>query len=553
MAVKSEKGKASIAKAAASHAAQVASKKPGDNKSTKGLGTIQAESMGLPSGTTVAGGFALDENQKSGTQAQKVDSFSAPTTAQPDMRPYQIKEGDTLSKIAQEQGADMESVLKANPNITDPNKIQAGSQLNVPNRFKQGFQQAQAGGMPAPVTAGEGMSMVGKFTPPTPIQEQITPVEQTLQQDPGWKAIQDRRKEYEDELNQRTSLTDEYKKLTKQAGIPEINTELINMKTVIEGTEDDIRAEVTASSGFATDSQVMALAASRNKQLIKNYNTLLDTKTAQMDYINQMMGFAQQDRQNAQQSLQMRMQFDEMENNYRDKFTNNAKEGYNNIISQLGYDGLYKSLQNDPYTLSIAEKTLGLGSGQLAQLASQPNLDRQMKEAQLQTERLQQDKIRADMNGTNENGTINGKPQNASQSSANSYANRMAEANIALTNLGNKFTGKLSQVPTLNFLKSSDRQVYEQAQKNFVTAVLRRESGASIAPSEFDTARDVYFPKPGDTPEVVKEKEATRNTVINNFYREANVLRPVLPGQVIQGDDGKQYKVELDGETLTEI
>ncbi len=85
-----------------------------------------------------------------------------------------------------------------------------------------------------------------------------------------------------------------------------------------------------------------------------------------------------------------------------------------------------------------------------------------------------------------------------------------------------------------------------------MTAVLRRESGASIAPSEFDTAKEIYFPVSGDTPETVAQKAATRNTVINNFYREADVNRPVLPGQIIESD-GKRYKVGVDGETLTEI
>jgi len=156
------------------------------------------------------------------------------------------------------------------------------------------------------------------------------------------------------------------------------------------------------------------------------------------------------------------------------------------------------------------------------------------------------------LRGGSGTGTIDGKPQNASQSTANSYANRLAESNVILDDLGSKFAGKIASLPAFNFMKSKDRQAYEQAQKNFVTAVLRRESGASIAPSEFGTARDIYFPKPGDSMATVLQKAKSRNTVINNFFREANVLRPVLPGQVISSG-GKKYKVGLDGETLTQI
>lgn len=46
---------------------------------------------------------------------------------------YKINQGDTLSKIAQTQGTNINELLKANPNITDPNKIFAGSMLNMPS------------------------------------------------------------------------------------------------------------------------------------------------------------------------------------------------------------------------------------------------------------------------------------------------------------------------------------------------------------------------------------------------------------------------------------
>lgn len=154
---------------------------------------------------------------------------------------------------------------------------------------------------------------------------------------------------------------------------------------------------------------------------------------------------------------------------------------------------------------------------------------------------------------SNENGTLNGKPQTATQSTAQSYANRMAQANATLDTLGGQFTGKLSQIGVVpNFLRSSDRQVFDQAKTNFVTAVLRRESGAAISNSEFDTADKQYFPQPGDDPAVVAAKTATRNTAINNFYREANLPRPTLPGDIIQSK-GKNYQVGEDGVTLTEV
>ncbi len=44
---------------------------------------------------------------------------------------YTIQQGDTLSKIAQTNNTDVSSLLKLNPTVTDPNKIQAGGSLNL--------------------------------------------------------------------------------------------------------------------------------------------------------------------------------------------------------------------------------------------------------------------------------------------------------------------------------------------------------------------------------------------------------------------------------------
>jgi LysM repeat protein len=43
-----------------------------------------------------------------------------------------IKQGDTLSKIATANGTTIADLLKANPNIKDPNLIYAGTNLNIP-------------------------------------------------------------------------------------------------------------------------------------------------------------------------------------------------------------------------------------------------------------------------------------------------------------------------------------------------------------------------------------------------------------------------------------
>ena len=223
----------------------------------------------------------------------------------------------------------------------------------------------------------------------------------------------------------------------------------------------------------------------------------------------------------------------------------NLKE-ISDLSLQALADGAPTSIASQMRAAKTVEEAMRIG-GQYVGL-----LDRQAKQASIANAYS----AIAERNKTpeNPNGTINGKPQNVTQAAANGYADRIAQANVSIQSLGSKFTGDLAIGGGLpNFLQSGDRQAYEQAKKNFATAVLRRESGASIAPSEFETLNSTYFPVRGDDEKVIQQKEDLRNTVINSFYREANMARPVLGGEIIEDDDGNKYRVGLDGETLEPI
>ncbi len=79
----------------------------------------------------------------------------------------------------------------------------------------------------------------------------------------------------------------------------------------------------------------------------------------------------------------------------------------------------------------------------------------------------------------------------------------------------------LSAIPGVgNYLTSTDRQKFEQTKRDFVNSQLRRESGAAISPSEFDSANKQYFPAPGDSPEVIAQKAANRRAAIQAMGRE---------------------------------
>lgn len=128
---------------------------------------------------------------------------------------------------------------------------------------------------------------------------------------------------------------------------------------------------------------------------------------------------------------------------------------------------------------------------------------------------------------------------NANQGAAAAYADRMVSADAVLSDpmLTEAMTSLVEQgkagVPIAgNFLVSKEFQMAEQAQRDFVNAVLRRESGAVISPSEFENAKKQYFPQPGDTPEVIVQKARNRKTAIAGVSRAAgsNYSPPSLTG-----------------------
>lgn len=194
-------------------------------------------------------------------------------------------------------------------------------------------------------------------------------IDQQLEQDPAYQQLLSDKAEFNSVINQNKSLTDEYTSLTKKLGINSLNTELMNMKNIIDGTDEDIRNEVTKSGGFATESQVAALGVARNKQLIKNYNNLLETKSQAMESLNTMMGLASQDRSFALQAINQKMNIDQDIAQYSEKMRTNAASGYDDIIKQIGYNGLYLSLGGDTWHTALVEKTLGLPNGGLKKLA----------------------------------------------------------------------------------------------------------------------------------------------------------------------------------------
>lgn len=66
-------------------------------------------------------------------------------------------------------------------------------------------------------------------------------------------------------------------------------------------------------------------------------------------------------------------------------------------------------------------------------------------------------------------------------------------------------------------LRSDDRKIYEAAKENWIAAALRKESGAAIGKDEYSAADRQYFPQPGDSDKVLKQKANLRSTVFKSM------------------------------------
>jgi hypothetical protein len=122
-----------------------------------------------------------------------------------------------------------------------------------------------------------------------------------------------------------------------------------------------------------------------------------------------------------------------------------------------------------------------------------------------------------------------------SQSNATAYGLRMKEANSILEDLAKKGTLRGANIEATPFIgeslgkvlpsflggTSAAQQQVNQAKSNFITAVLRKESGAVISDSEFEREDRKYFPQVNDNDAVIKQKANARKLAIKAMEIQA--------------------------------
>lgn len=156
-------------------------------------------------------------------------------------------------------------------------------------------------------------------------------------------------------------------------------------------------------------------------------------------------------------------------------------------------------------------------------------------------------------------GEAGAKPLTEQQAKANLFGARMFESNNILSELesagvprpgaikgGAETVGRILGLGTdsmggtlaeaagtaTNWTQSKSQQKVDQARRDFVNAVLRKESGAVISSQEFANAEKQYFPQLGDSKAVIEQKRRNRELAVRMMLAE------VPEGQRYRADAG---------------
>jgi len=123
-------------------------------------------------------------------------------------------------------------------------------------------------------------------------------------------------------------------------------------------------------------------------------------------------------------------------------------------------------------------------------------------------------------------GSGGGKPRTEGQAKASGFSKRIAQAEQTFQSVGDSATGIgfSIQKSLPNILKSDNAQSFEQASRNFINSVLRRESGAVISDQEFKNAQQQYLPQTGDSAAVLAQKAQNRQIVLESYQEEASAV-----------------------------
>lgn len=231
----------------------------------------------------------------------------------------------------------------------------------------QGF-VASKGGSAAPDTGADARSAISSYN-------QNQPPPPPTQADPVTEAIAGAITQYQNDVSSLNgyegtvqSIASYQNQVSSQLGIPELQTQDMNIKTIMSGSEDDIRSEISSTGGTATESQVEAMAVTRNKVLVKQATNIENQLSIAQNSLQMSVSAFQGDQANALTSFKDKVSNDSNILSVYQSIQQNNASNLNRIVSNTGYSGLAKVLlASDPSgtSLTSAEGALGLPAGSL--------------------------------------------------------------------------------------------------------------------------------------------------------------------------------------------
>ena len=349
---------------------------------------------------------------------------------------------------------------------------------------------------------------------------------------------------------------------SQQAQLSQDKFALMNLETVMSGTAEDIAKEIEASGGIGTSSLVAGLAIARNSTLLKQASFLQNKISMQQDLISnstQLLSF-EKEMANTQFSQRLGVMQYVQQNN--DRMLNAFRSSVEMIQKTTGWAGLKAAYASNPRQLSYVEGLYG-GIGSLDRLTAEeqrqasivtPEQALRLENLNLQNQKLRQEVNDASSNTVSADGSIpNSLMAKASEGERLGYGflNRAINAQSAIDSLegkkdiggkGYKAGGFLTNayntlvganIPFTEIrpgkavgLQTSNYESYRQAAGDFIKAVLRKESGATIPPEEEASYFKTFFPTTGEGKAVIEQKRLSREKAIGLLKASAGRLAP---------------------------
>lgn len=451
---------------------------------------------------------------------------------------YTIQKGDNLGAIAKKYGTTVQDLAKAN-NIANPNLIQAGAKLAIPSISAEKISTTPISIPPVTPPTKDPNAFVTSFT------SQLQPLQQQV--DTATTTATNSQNDLINLQKQLEGKTAEQIKLEEQQGIPQINTELIGLQNegqrltteylnairnreaqggvaaVVGADQKRIQSQAASDIGLlnaqiqAKQGQLELARGTVDRAIAIKYEPLIQSiETKKLIYEMNKDSLSRADQKLLEaKNKEWTLQLDQYKKEQEDE-----KSMQDMLIDAQA--------QGAPASVIASAKQIIANGGKPSDVAvtlgkySGASAKAELLKQQIKTEKAQQSKYYAEATQASLPG--GGKPPTIDQVNNAGYASRFEQANAIIDSKADTFKNMTyanfvlasSNSQLANKVLSADQRQASQAMRNFITAKLRKESGASIAPSEFADARVQYFPALGDDEQTLKNKKALRDSVLAN-------------------------------------